>query len=258
MKRPSTENFLGIEEQPDNFCGYIDPVLAQFNRFDKIAKEEYEELKDSSDIDSDIYRLGYIELPDAQIEKFTELKDQMLNWFKGWLILYEKSLDQEKNKNYRSQLVLKYMECTERYDKWERHFEKTLENIEKFKDELECTEHYFNKIVDEYNRNIGMDEVVDKDNQDYIETIYLKLSIEIEDIERSFSNLEDEYETLRDIASTIREYVNDEIKELAKVQMFRVENQHWYAFLAIHMNPNALDYYKERSKCTKVEDVILI
>lgn len=246
--RESTENFFKIKNQPINFCSIIDPVLKGFKDFESESEENYISLKENNSVGDDILSLEELSLSGSEHETLSETVDEMLEWFSGWLLLLEKAIDKEKLEDYKNDLIEKFMYFNEQKNYFDREFNSVLIEIEKYYSKLEVSEYHFNKIVNSYNENTSDFNEVTEENIDFINDKESDLSSEFNDIENDLESLIGAYEDLRVLASDLRTLLNENLKELTKIQMTRISEEKWIFFLDFYLSENQKNYYKNNSK----------
>lgn len=227
--KPTTEEVLNIQKQPDNFCTYIDPILDLLKDFTKEAESNIKDLDNQRGIGDPILLLDKIYLPSNPCDTFDILIDEMEKWATGWLELFEKSIGAEKDLDYKKELNDLCYDFSESIRIFSKEAADSYAQMEKAFNELDVSENYYNGYVNNYNEID--DEEVTEENEPCVDGAYEDLVSEFKDIDSAFDKYSNSIEELRSLACSCRSMVNDKLKTHTKIQLTRIENEEWIDYM---------------------------
>ena len=210
----SFESFFNITPQSVDFCPIIDKQIDIFNDFRKNS-EYFFDLSDLS-IDEKIKRVQTLNISCDILPSVNDLILNMEVWFKSFMDIFNKSISKEKSDYLRFELETESIFFLSQFDIYKKRinnfklkYEKNLKTLQDKVEELDITREnvfvYKNDIVEEKMED-ELSNVIYYINDYSSEVIY-------------------DLEYLRFTNSVFRDFGNNELKKLIKIQLLRNKDE---------------------------------
>jgi len=225
----SSELFLKITNQPVAFCPNIDLEIEALSKH----SDEIQRIYDLNDISLD----EKIELYKALIPvackptHFEDLILDMKSWFTGWQSILNNEILKEKNSLFKNQIESESIF----FESQIKSFENRINYFKLM--HKECIENYqyeisnFNKSIESYKKNKSKEGYSEEQISCIDKSMKTNFYLASSDIEDCVCELSKNYEYLRFTNSNFRDYINNELKPMAKIQLTRNKDEMWMDFL---------------------------
>lgn len=221
----TTENVLNIQKQPDDFCTYIDPVIQSIQEQEKLVETI------TSDVETDINNFDTLHFdvfnpPKTNLPKFADLIVEMKNWSNSWIERFEIAINKEQHVIFKNDLesdLFLFKAQAMIFNNSVNVFNSEVQDINK-----NISEHYkyIKETLIEEHKEI-------KEGNSSNDILYFKINLNdaLFDLGEELKNLSNIYELLREAAARVRDCINDDVKIKSKIQMTRIKEPDWMAFL---------------------------